>query len=74
MTALDTLQPERPQALAQLMGDGGADDRGTSLWRGAFQRLRRNPSAVVGAVIVALFVLVAVFVILAIIGRIAGFL
>ena len=59
MTALDTLQPERPQALAQLMGDGVADDRGTSLWRGAFQRLRRNPSAIIGAVIVALFVLVA---------------
>ena len=59
MTALDTLQPERPQALAQLMGDGVADDRGTSLWRGAFQRLRRNPSAIIGGVIVALFVLVA---------------
>lgn len=61
MTALDTVAPERPQALAQLMGDGVADDRGTSLWRGAFQRLRRNPSAIIGAVIVALFVLVAVF-------------
>ena len=59
MTALDTLQPERPQALAQLMGDGAADDRGTSLWRGAFQRLRRNPSAIIGALIVAVFVLVA---------------
>ena len=61
MTALDTVAPQRPQALAQLMGDGVADDRGTSLWRGAFQRLRRNPSAIIGAVIVALFVLVAVF-------------
>ena len=61
MSALDTVAPQRPQALAQLMGDGVADDRGTSLWRGAFHRLRRNPSAIIGAVIVALFVLVAVF-------------
>ena len=45
VTALDTLRPERPHALAQLMGDRGADERGTSLWQGAFQRLRRNPSA-----------------------------
>jgi peptide/nickel transport system permease protein len=59
MTALDVLQPERPGALAALMGDAGADDRGTSLWRGAFLRLRRNPSAVVGAVIVLAFVAVA---------------
>jgi len=59
MTALDVLQPERPRALAALMGDAGADDRGTSLWRGAFLRLRRNPSAVVGAVIVLAFVAVA---------------
>ena len=37
------------------------DDRGTSLWRGAFQRLRRDPFAITGAVIVVLFVLVALF-------------
>jgi peptide/nickel transport system permease protein len=61
MSALEAFQPGRPAALAALMGDGAADDRGTSLWRGAFQRLRRNPSAVIGALIVALFVLVAVF-------------
>jgi len=59
MSALDVLQPDRPQALAALMGDAGADDRGTSLWRGAFLRLRRNPSAVIGAVIVLAFVAVA---------------
>ena len=34
---------------------------GVSLWRGAFRRVRRNPSAIVGAIIVAVFVLVAVF-------------
>jgi peptide/nickel transport system permease protein len=61
MSALEAFQPGRPEALAALMGEGGTDDRGTSLWRGAFQRLRRNPSAVIGAVIVAVFVLVAVF-------------
>jgi peptide/nickel transport system permease protein len=60
MSALEAMQPGRPQALAALLGDAGADDRGTSLWRGAFHRLRRNPSAVIGAVIVAAFVLVAV--------------
>ena len=35
------------------------DERGTSLWRGAFQRLRRDPFAIVGAVIVLAFVVVA---------------
>ena len=43
------------------MTDPLGDERGTSLWQGAFQRLRRNPSAIIGAVIVAVFVLVAVF-------------
>ncbi|MFP5283368.1 MAG: ABC transporter permease [Actinomycetes bacterium] len=37
--------------------DAMADEAGTSLWRGAFRRLRRNPGAIVGAVIVAVFVL-----------------
>lgn len=36
-----------------------ADERGTSLWRGALQRLRRDPFAIVGAVIVLVFVVVA---------------
>jgi peptide/nickel transport system permease protein len=31
------------------------------LWRGAWRRLRRNPSAIAGAIIILLFVLVAVF-------------
>ncbi|MEE1622117.1 ABC transporter permease [Zafaria sp. Z1313] len=34
--------------------------RGTSVWRDAFLRLRRNPAAIAGAVIVFLFLLVAV--------------
>jgi peptide/nickel transport system permease protein len=57
MTALD-----RPAALTEVMGaDPLADETGTSLWQGAFQRLRRNPGAIIGTIIVALFVLVAIF-------------
>jgi peptide/nickel transport system permease protein len=37
------------------------EEQGTGLWRGAFQRLRRNPVALVGAAIVLAFVLVAIF-------------
>ena len=42
--------------------DGAAlgDEPGVSLWRSAFRRLRRNPSALVGAAIVVAFVAVAV--------------
>lgn len=36
------------------------DERGVSLWQEAFRRLRRNPAAIVGAVILAIFVLVAI--------------
>lgn len=36
-------------------------EHGTSLWRGAWRRLRRNPVAILGAVLVLVFVLVAVF-------------
>jgi peptide/nickel transport system permease protein len=36
-------------------------EHGTSLWKGAFQRLLRDPFAIVGAIIVVTFVLVAVF-------------
>jgi peptide/nickel transport system permease protein len=35
------------------------DSRGLSLWRGAWHRLRRNPSAIIGAVIIAFFIVVA---------------
>ena len=37
------------------------EERGTSLWRGALQRLLRDPFAIIGALIVLVFVLVAVF-------------
>ncbi|MET1006642.1 MAG: ABC transporter permease [Propionibacteriaceae bacterium] len=59
--SLDSAQTGRPESLSALMDTSISDERGTSLWQGAFQRLRRNPSAIIGAVIVLLFVLVAVF-------------
>ena len=37
-----------------------AEVHGVSLWRGAFRRVRRNPSAIAGAIIVLAFVVVAV--------------
>lgn len=37
----------------------GADEKGTSLWKDAYLRLRRNPAAIAGAVIVAVFFLIA---------------
>jgi peptide/nickel transport system permease protein len=36
------------------------DTRGLSLWRGAWQRLRRNPTAIVGSIIVLIFVVIAI--------------
>ncbi|MDP3892865.1 ABC transporter permease [Nocardioides sp.] len=37
------------------------DEPGVSLWRSAGRRLRRNPTAIVGASIVLLFILIALF-------------
>jgi peptide/nickel transport system permease protein len=37
-----------------------ADERGESLWREAFKQVRRNPIAIAGAVVLALFLLVAI--------------
>jgi peptide/nickel transport system permease protein len=39
----------------------GADEVGVSLGRDALRRLRRNPVAIIGAVMIALFILVAIF-------------
>ncbi len=47
--------------LDDLVGHVGPDERGVSLWRGAWHRLRRNPTAIFGAVIVSVFILVALF-------------
>lgn len=57
MTALDPTQGAIDEGLL----GAPQDERGTSLWQGAFRRLRRNPSAIVGAAIVLVLVLVAVF-------------
>lgn len=57
MTALDATQGPIAEGL---LGAPPEDERGTSLWRGAFRRLRRSPSAIIGAAIVAALVLVAV--------------
>jgi peptide/nickel transport system permease protein len=37
------------------------EEHGVGLWRGAFRRMRRNPTAIAGALIVLGFLLVAVF-------------
>jgi peptide/nickel transport system permease protein len=41
-------------------GSAAPDERGTSLWRGVFARLRRDPFAILGAAIVLVFVVVAI--------------
>jgi peptide/nickel transport system permease protein len=47
-------------ANAPALGAYEEDERGLSLWRGAWQRLRRNPTAIVGALIVLTFVVIAI--------------
>lgn len=47
------IRPDEPAATA--------DVRGSGLWQSAFARLRRNPAAIAGAVIVGVFILVALF-------------
>jgi peptide/nickel transport system permease protein len=50
-----------PTTIDDLVGHVGHDDeRGVSLWRGAWRRLRRNPSAIIGSALMAVFILVAV--------------
>lgn len=52
--------PQRPDSLTEAMsGTGIGDEQGTSLWKGALQRLIRNPSAILGAAIVIVFIAVA---------------
>jgi peptide/nickel transport system permease protein len=52
---------EGPTALAGILSNAGADERGVSLWRGALSRVVRNPVAIVGALLVAVFLVVALF-------------
>lgn len=51
--------PERPAKLAAVMGGQNADEKGVSLWAGAWRRLQRDPAAIIGGIIVLLFILVA---------------
>ncbi|WP_028279474.1 ABC transporter permease [Arthrobacter sp. H5] len=52
-----TLPPaENPSPAEPALAEG----TGTGLWKDAFRRLRRNPQAIAGAVIVGLFLLVAI--------------
>lgn len=58
-----TLAPGRKKEKLDRLSELSAvrdDERGVSLWREAIRRLRRNPAAIVGAIILVLFVLVAV--------------
>jgi peptide/nickel transport system permease protein len=51
---------EAPALLGDLLADIGQDDEpGVSLFRGAVRRMRRNPSAIIGAALMLAFVLVA---------------
>ncbi|ACQ80447.1 binding-protein-dependent transport systems inner membrane component [Beutenbergia cavernae DSM 12333] len=59
MTA--TLPPAQPAPSDTPPPRTSTDDAGASIWRLAFRRLRRNPIAIIGAVIVVVFVLVALF-------------
>lgn len=57
--ALVRRKAERIDQLAELAARP-ADEHGASLWRETWRRLRRNPMAIAGALIVALFLLVSI--------------
>jgi peptide/nickel transport system permease protein len=61
MTVVGTNKRERIDALAARAGQLPEGDGGLSLTRSAFRRLRRDPVALTGAVIVLVFIVVAVF-------------
>jgi len=46
---------------ATAVGAPIAEDRPVGLWRDAFRRMRRNPSAIIGGFLVAFFLLMAIF-------------
>ncbi|MGY1827467.1 MULTISPECIES: ABC transporter permease [unclassified Blastococcus] len=61
MTALGDYKRQRIDALAARAGQLPEGDAGLSLTRSAFRRLRRDPVAITGAVIVLVFLVVAAF-------------
>ena len=61
MTALGDVKRQRIDELAARAGQLPAGEGGLSLTRSAFRRLRRDPVAITGAVIVVVFLFVAAF-------------
>jgi peptide/nickel transport system permease protein len=61
MTAMGDLKRRRIDELAARAGQVPEGEGGVSLTKSAFRRLRRNPVAITGAVIVVVFLLVAAF-------------
>jgi peptide/nickel transport system permease protein len=59
MSQLARKKIEKLERLAEL-ANAHAAEHGESLWREAFKRVRRNPSAIAGAIILGLFILIAV--------------
>jgi peptide/nickel transport system permease protein len=56
-----SLLGETKKARLDQLAAAGAEPGGVSRWRDTLRRLRRNPVAVVGAVIILAFILVAIF-------------
>ena len=61
MTAMGDVRRRRIDALAVRAGQVPEGEGGVSLTKSAFRRLRRNPVAILGAVIVLVFLFVAAF-------------
>ncbi|RBY94000.1 ABC transporter permease [Blastococcus sp. TBT05-19] len=61
MTAMGDVRRRRIDELAARAGAVPEGEGGVSLTRSAFRRLRRNPVAIIGAVIVVVFLVVAAF-------------
>ena len=61
MTTLGNLKRQRIDDLAALAGQVPEGEGGVSLLKSAFRRLRRDPVAIAGAIIVVIFLLVAIF-------------
>ncbi len=61
MTALGDVKRRRIDELAARAGEVPEGEGGVSLTKSAFRRLRRDPVAILGAVIVVIFLLVAAF-------------
>ncbi len=58
MTLISGKKKERIDRLAELAARD--DERGVSLWQEALRRLRRNPAAIVGAVVLGVFLVIAI--------------